>query len=344
MSTDESRQTGALPAGGETQNDRPRNSTATLSVDALGAVPLELREARRWIAWRYETRAGKLTKVPIGSGGQRLDATTLANAVTLAEAQAWVKRHHLSGVGIVLGEGLVGVDLDHCRNATTGELDPRAVAILARLPSWGEVSVSATGVHILAWGSLPPGRRRTTPRAGGDDYHVECYDAGRYFTVAGDVLPGHETMADCTEALMALHAEWFPPREAAKSAPAGSTTGPMTDADVLALALNAKNGPKLRSLWNGDTSGYGGDDSAADLALLCGLAFYTRDRGQLDRLMRASGLYREKWDRSDYRTRTIAAALAKEEGREEMNHETRNTAARDLEATIASNVAEILEA
>lgn len=78
---------------------------------------------------------------------------------------------------------------------------------------------------------------------------------------------------------------------------------------MLAKARAAKNGDKFCRLWAGDTSGHGDDDSAADLALLSMLAFYTQDPAQLDRLFRRSGLYRGKWEREDYRRGTIAKAI-----------------------------------
>ncbi len=39
------------------------------------------------------------------------------------------------------------------------------------------------------------------------------------------------------------------------------------------------------------------------------LAFYTQDSGQIDSIFRSSGLYRDKWERADYRDRTIDIAL-----------------------------------
>ena len=48
----------------------------------------------------------------------------------------------------------------------------------------------------------------------------------------------------------------------------------------------------------------------ADAALLGILGFYCRgDRDQMDRLFRRFGLYRDKWDRADYRERTLDLAL-----------------------------------
>jgi primase-polymerase (primpol)-like protein len=84
----------------------------------------------------------------------------------------------------------------------------------------------------------------------------------------------------------------------------------LDDEQVLEHARQAKNAAKFASLFDdGDTSTYEGDDSRADLALVGMLAFWTHDPDQIDRLFRRSALYREKWNRADYRERTIDAAL-----------------------------------
>ena len=87
----------------------------------------------------------------------------------------------------------------------------------------------------------------------------------------------------------------------------------MDDASVRQRARDAANGEKFRRLWHGAIDDYGGDDSAAVLALLASASFYTQDPAQLDRLFRKSGVYREKWEREDYRERTIAKALERDE-------------------------------
>jgi hypothetical protein len=85
-----------------------------------------------------------------------------------------------------------------------------------------------------------------------------------------------------------------------------------SDEEVIALCRKAKNAPKFADLFDaGDTAAHNGDDSRADLALLGIFAFYTQDPAQLERLFSASALGRRpKWNRSDYRSRTISKALA----------------------------------
>ena len=84
----------------------------------------------------------------------------------------------------------------------------------------------------------------------------------------------------------------------------------LSDSEVIQKALAASNGVRFSRLWNGDTSGYG-SHSEADLALCGMLAFWTGgDATRIDTLFRQSGLYRKKWDRNDYRNRTIREALS----------------------------------
>ncbi|MDP9355369.1 MAG: DUF3987 domain-containing protein, partial [Chloroflexota bacterium] len=90
-------------------------------------------------------------------------------------------------------------------------------------------------------------------------------------------------------------------------------SSPLSDEEVLAHCRGAANAAKFLRLWAGDTGDHGGDDSATDLALLSLLAFWTQDPAQLDRLFRRSGLYRPKWERADYRERTIDRSLSRAE-------------------------------
>ena len=94
------------------------------------------------------------------------------------------------------------------------------------------------------------------------------------------------------------------------------TTGayPELPDDYLIMRANeAENGRKFKALWNGGISGYNGDESAADQALMNMLAFWTGGRAsQMERLFSQSGLgQRAKWrDRADYKERTIKKAIS----------------------------------
>jgi AAA domain len=86
----------------------------------------------------------------------------------------------------------------------------------------------------------------------------------------------------------------------------------LDDEAIIKLCRKAMNARKFEDLFDrGDTSGYAGDNSAADQALVSLMAFYTDDPDQLDRLFQRSALCREKWTgRPDYRRRTIEKAYA----------------------------------
>ena len=177
---------------------------------------------------------------------------------------------------------------------------------ITALDSYTEITPSGTGVHVLVQGTLPPRGRKK-----GD---VEMYSYARFFTMSGSHLPGTPPSVEARqEALTALHVAVFGPQDAPRTPPQGNTVT-LEDSALLAKAQAARNGAKFTQLWAGETALHGGDDSAADLALCNLLAFWTQDASQMDRLFRASGLMRAKWDarRGDqtYGERTIQEALA----------------------------------
>ncbi len=86
----------------------------------------------------------------------------------------------------------------------------------------------------------------------------------------------------------------------------------LDDEELLKRAREAVNGGKFSRLWAGNWQADFGDksQSEADLALCGLLAFWTRrDKERMDRLFRRSGLYRDKWDRDDYRNGTMDKAI-----------------------------------
>ena len=81
--------------------------------------------------------------------------------------------------------------------------------------------------------------------------------------------------------------------------------------DIVCNLRKQKNGAKFIRLFdNGDISGYG-SHSEADLALCTLIAYRAgNDAALIDDIYRSSALYRDKWEREDYRTATIQMALA----------------------------------
>lgn len=272
-----------------------------------------MRDLRQWLVWRSEERDGKPTKIPYSPlTGQRASSTTPETWTGYEEAVRACKKHGYGGIGFVFTpeDDLCGVDLDGCLDAETGEIEPWAQEVIEGLDSYTEVSPSGTGVHVLVRGELPAGRNRKG--------RFEAYDRGRYFTVTGRHLAGTpRTVESRQEELRGVVRRVFG-SEAPESAnghtePVAASVAVdngLSDTEVVEKASASRNGEKFRRLWAGDTSDYG-SHSEADLALCGKLAFWTGgDATRVDSLFRQSDLYRKKWDRKDYRNRTITEALS----------------------------------
>jgi putative DNA primase/helicase len=276
-------------------------------------APGELRTADQFVCWREEDRDGDITKVPYSVHGGRASSTNPKTWAPFEAAIAYAEEHSMSGVGFVFTEDdpYAGIDIDKCRNAETGEIEPWAWKIVAALDSYTEVSPSGTGLHVFVKATLPGPNNRKGP--------VEMYESGRYFTLTGEHLGGSPTeIHERQDVLERLYRHVFKVEKASSTTNGHklrSASLDVGDEDLLALAKQAKNGEKFSRLWRGDTSDYGGDDSRADLALSSLLAFWTDgDTARMDHLFRQSGLYRDKWNRHDYRERTFNKVL---EGRTE---------------------------
>jgi Protein of unknown function (DUF3987) len=281
--------------------------TAWLPV-LLDTIPRRLQDIPRWVLWKSELRHNQWTKIPIRAHDHRTNAS-VTDPETWASFDDTVDSYSLGGfdgIGYVLAvdDPIAGVDLDKCRDPQTGVIEAWACRIVERLRSYTEISPSGRGLRIFAFGYLPDGGRKKGP--------VEMYDDGRFLTVTGHHLAGTPPSLEVRlDELHAVHAELFPP----PPPPSAPRELALTDHDVLALAFGASNGAKVRALWRGDTTGYA-SPSEADAALAAHLAFWCgRDVTQMDRMFRASGLMRKKWDErrgtSTYGADTLAYAVAK---------------------------------
>ena len=87
----------------------------------------------------------------------------------------------------------------------------------------------------------------------------------------------------------------------------------MVESEIINKIRRSHQGAKFEALYyKGDISAYGGDDSAADQALMNILAWWTNsDISLMEKLFSHSALAkRDKWiKRPDYRERTIQAAV-----------------------------------
>jgi putative DNA primase/helicase len=270
-------------------------------------IPAALRSERRWVVWNLETRGAKLTKVPYQAQQptQRADVSDPRTWADFQTALATYEDGKADGIGFVLGDGFVGLDVDDCRDAATGAIDPGALELITLINTYVEVSPRGSGVKAIARGRKP-GKRCRSGR-------FELYDTARFFCITGHCVPNFQpTIEDRTAEVAAIYAYLFPPKSNGNG-----HRGPIDhdDAALITKALAARNGATFSALWDGDARRYGYDDSAADLAFCALLAFWTAaDSARMDRLFRQSGLFRAKWDSprgaSTYGQMTIDKAIA----------------------------------
>jgi putative DNA primase/helicase len=176
---------------GEVTTSPPHKHCTTSRVTVnFDAIPIELKQANQWVLWRYEERDGKRTKVPYQSNGSKASSTDESTWSTFEAVKTAYEQSGFDGVGFVLGNGFAGVDFDHCRDPSTGEIDAWAKAYLDRLNSYAEVSPSGEGIHCILRGSLPEGVDGRRKALEGEGYRpkaaIEMYSAMRFFTVTGD--------------------------------------------------------------------------------------------------------------------------------------------------------------
>jgi putative DNA primase/helicase len=176
---------------------------AVLTLEDLAVAPV-------WVAWRYEDRDGKPTKVPFAPNGAyaKADDPVTWGSRRAAEARARRIIDGLGGgIGVILGidcgdgTALGGIDLDACRSPE-GDFDRWAIEITERFGSYAEVSPSGTGAKVFfryRAEDLPRLREimgtatgKKFARRTGNDHPpaIEIYLSRRYFAVTGDPLDG----------------------------------------------------------------------------------------------------------------------------------------------------------
>jgi hypothetical protein len=144
----------------------------------------ELAGWRQWVAWRFEDRDGKPTKVPVNprTGGNAI-STNPATWGSLQDAERRAMRGDLPGVGFVLtpADDFTGIDLDKVVTST-GDLEPWAADLVALAETYTELSPSGRGIRMIVRGKVP-----ATVKS--DAAGVEIYRDKRYLTITGDHVP-----------------------------------------------------------------------------------------------------------------------------------------------------------
>lgn len=282
---------------------------------------IELKQAPVWVCWKRElTPDGKPTKIPKNpktGGNAASDKPTTWTTYEQAEAAA----NNFDGVGFMFTNDLAGIDIDGINGDP--EREEQAREIISHMQTYTEYSPSGTGYHLIF---------RCDPTRIPENYKnmyfqknvtagLECYLAGktkRYFTFTGEAINNGWNIENRTNQLLTFLDKYMkkknPPRRGNAIEDGAKKDASLNVSDILSIARKSRNNKKFSELFDrGDTSAYDGDDSSADLALCDILAFYTQDPAVIDEIFRQSKLYREKWEREDYRTGTIQKAIDQQE-------------------------------
>ena len=264
----------------------------------IASIPAELRALPIWVLWRRvpdKDKPGETRKTPFQINGERARSNDPATWTTFDNASKYLLLYE--GVGIGISHGYAAVDIDHC--VTNGVLSEMAQDIVRSLDTYTEFSPSGTGLRLIF-------------KVGNFDYDkdryyinnqkigLEVYVAGvtkKYVTITGNVVLDRP-IAENRGGELAIVLEKYMQRPHAQEPVVMPTPGAeRPDFEVVSMIRRSGQSARFESLWAGDTTGHGGDASAADLALCNMLAFWTgRNREQMDGLFRQSGLYRPKWD------------------------------------------------
>lgn len=282
---------------------------------------------KRWVNYSLLRVPGRntSTKIPFSPITKRkASSTDIKTWGTYEEALTSNK----DAIGIVFTpeKTLLGIDLDHCLKKGTSIIEHEKQQEIAQLiieaDTYTEISPSGTGLHLYF--------ELTGPLALTANRHAnfEAYTEGRYFTVTGNSYKEEKEVRTITaeEALILLTIIGYPwgktgEQQALMSAASSSqmpiNTGNVRDqsSDILKRMFRSKNGQLIQDLYEGKLTAttYNNDLSAADMALLSHLAFWTAKNPHImESLWLASPLgQREKTQtRADYRMRTIGTAIA----------------------------------
>ncbi|GAO71878.1 DUF3987 domain-containing protein [Comamonas sp. E6] len=276
----------------------------------------------QWLNYRLTPQVnGKLKKEAIGREGYRVDPTDPARWMTYQDAAA-------TGLPLAFSfsdsDPFFFLDIDNGLS-DSGEWSSLAQSMCTRFAGCAiEVSSSGRGLHIFGVGN----RERHSNRR--DDLGVEFYTRGRFVALTGNMLTPDGSVFHSPPELAALVAEYFPPSQHQAATdwtdgPCDGWAGPTDDDELVRRAcrhvsaaaafagkatfadLWAGNAEALSESYPSSTSAY--DGSSADAALCAHLAWWTgKDCERMTRLLRASGLARDKHDREDYVQRTVLRA------------------------------------
>ncbi|MGN1457409.1 MAG: phage/plasmid primase, P4 family [Acutalibacteraceae bacterium] len=309
-------------------------------------IPQELKDLKQWVCYR-----DKAPLSPLYNGNA--SPTNPDHWGTFEQAVRAIEKYNYKGIGFVFTDTTpyCGIDIDHCINTDTGEINHNALDIIQTMDTYTELSPSGTGLHIIYKGkNHPTDWKKKKTDALGKGVDLEMYQEQRYFRVTGNQYGDYSAVCEAESMAELVYNTYFSKTEDKPVVTPTPDIQPLSDcgnsqslSDDRIIELASKNNRSFSSLYSGNTANYSNDDSKADAALCSILAFYTKDTTQIDRIFRKSGLMRDKWDRptagSTYGKITIDYALSKNTASYDADYYSKNTPVADLikPETVGSN-------
>lgn len=283
-------------------------------------IPEELKKLR-WGVWKASIRTDKDGVVRVDTQGRPkwnkaplnprtgYPATTTKPETFGTFDEAWnaYGTGNYSGIGVLLDGGhVVGFDLDNTHQLFKDRQDVRQWFEAAYSDGvYCERSPSKTGVRLFGIGYLPSGGRNNSG--------IEIYNSQRFLTVTGDIGRKFQESSVTSRLINAQSyidsfLTFFPNQSKKSSADdefKASLIGSKSKDDISEqikarlpqiFCSDAKPENKYKLLFGGDTSLHEGDTSKATLSLVRHLLVSGLSAEEADLVMRASGLYRDKWD------------------------------------------------
>lgn len=273
--------------------------------------PQELMDLEQWTVWRYVNRGGKPTKIPVdpltGMNAKSNDPSTWR---TFAEALNCFKSNDdIDGMGFFFKEPYVGIDLDNIQDELDdfkrGIYDNKVFEFYEGFKSYGEVSPSGTGIHIIIKGTIPGKRRRKG--------NIEMYQQGRFFTMTGNSLGKYKTISEPSDqTFKRIYDKYLANDKVVHLEKQHGIQHNLSDSEIIHRILESKQKDSFQIFMNGGWQEEYTSQSEADLAFANLLAFWcARDFSMMDSIFRQSSLYRAKWDEKRGKTSYGEATLYK---------------------------------
>lgn len=242
-------------------------------------IPDELKAYNQWVMWRYELANGKHTKVPYSPHSGGLASVTSPNTWSnFDHANLLLTTTNLySGIGFVLTDSDPFCVIDFDATTDRAQIE-RQIAIAEQMNTYSEVSPSGKGLHLWCKANLANGRKRNG---------IEIYTSLRYMTVTGQTYH-QKPIAEREMLASRLWEELGGATEV--EGPVINQEQRYNDREIYDIAMAAENGDKFFELWNGNWQAYYKSQSEADYAIINIIQFYSKNKEQIKRMFRASGL------------------------------------------------------